>query len=140
MAAAAASLPTIANHAYADSPFRFSPFSSSQASQASQEDKSSDDKSDAKPAVEEPSKSGFDAEALERGAKALREINSSPNAKQVLLHFWLNLFHFLVGFVKGNWRRDERDIWGAGIQLAPKFLIIKFYDGFHDLVSKNGRV
>ncbi|XP_022949773.1 ATPase family AAA domain-containing protein 3 [Cucurbita moschata] len=80
MAAAAASLPTIANHAYADSPFRFSPFSSSQ---VSQEDKSSDDKSDAKPAVEEPSKSGFDAEALERGAKALREINSSPNAKQV---------------------------------------------------------
>ncbi|KAG6594823.1 ATPase family AAA domain-containing protein 3, partial [Cucurbita argyrosperma subsp. sororia] len=47
------------------------------------DDKSSDEKSDAKPAVEEPSKSGFDAEALERGAKALREINSSPNAKKV---------------------------------------------------------
>lgn len=26
---------------------------------------------------------GFDPEALERGAKALREINKSPNAKQV---------------------------------------------------------
>lgn len=87
MAAAAASLPTIANRAHADSPFRFNPFSSSQTSQtsqSSQEDKSSDEKSDDKPAVEEPSKSGFDAEALERGAKALREINSSPNAKQVL--------------------------------------------------------
>ncbi|XP_023517315.1 ATPase family AAA domain-containing protein 3C-like [Cucurbita pepo subsp. pepo] len=80
MAAAAASLPTIANRTYADYPFRFSPFSSSH---TSQEDKSSDEKSDAKPAVEEPSKSGFDAEALERGAKALREINSSPNAKKV---------------------------------------------------------
>lgn len=92
-AAAAASLPTIANHAYADSPFRFSPFSSPQ------EEKSSDDNSDAKPVVEEPSKSGFDAEALERGAKALREINSSPNAKQVLLHFLLNLSHSLVDFM-----------------------------------------
>ncbi|KAG7026788.1 ATPase family AAA domain-containing protein 3 [Cucurbita argyrosperma subsp. argyrosperma] len=80
MAAAAASLPTIANRTYADYPFRFSPFSSSH---TSTEDKSSDEKSDAKPAVEEPSKSGFDAEALERGAKALREINSSPNAKKV---------------------------------------------------------
>lgn len=99
MAAAAASLPTIANRAYADSPFRFSPFSSSQ---ASQEDKPSDDKSDAKPAVEEPSKSGFDAEALERGAKALREINSSPNAKQVLVCFLFYLFHFLFGFLEGN--------------------------------------
>lgn len=99
MAAAAASLPAIANRAYADSPFRFSPFSSSQ---ASQEDKPSDDKSDAKPAVEEPSKSGFDAEALERGAKALREINSSPNAKQVLVCFLFYLFHFLFGFLEGN--------------------------------------
>uniref|UniRef100_A0A7C9E8P1 ATPase family AAA domain-containing protein n=1 Tax=Opuntia streptacantha TaxID=393608 RepID=A0A7C9E8P1_OPUST len=27
--------------------------------------------------------SGFDPESLERGAKALREINRSPNAKQV---------------------------------------------------------
>jgi ATPase family AAA domain-containing protein 3A/B len=29
------------------------------------------------------SAAGFDPEALERGAKALREINNSPNAKQV---------------------------------------------------------
>jgi ATPase family AAA domain-containing protein 3A/B len=29
------------------------------------------------------SAAGFDPEALERGAKALREINKSPNAKQV---------------------------------------------------------
>ncbi|KAJ6288433.1 hypothetical protein OIU76_024426 [Salix suchowensis] len=40
-------------------------------------------KSDAKPEPEEPKGAGFDPEALERGAKALREINSSPHAKQV---------------------------------------------------------
>jgi ATPase family AAA domain-containing protein 3A/B len=33
--------------------------------------------------VEQALKTMFDPEALERGAKALREINKSPNAKQV---------------------------------------------------------
>lgn len=32
---------------------------------------------------DEPKGSGFDPEALERAAKALREINSSPNSKDV---------------------------------------------------------
>lgn len=32
-----------------------------------------------------PSSGGFDPESLERGAKALREINQSPHAKQVFV-------------------------------------------------------
>lgn len=81
MAAAVAFFSKASSGAYADGPFRFSPFSSSppQTSQSSVE--KSEDKSEA----DEPrvSSSGFDPESLERGAKALREINSSPNAKQV---------------------------------------------------------
>ncbi|KAI8029225.1 ATPase family AAA domain-containing protein 3 [Camellia lanceoleosa] len=75
VAAAAASLPTLSNTAYADSPFRFFPFSSSPP-WGETDSPNPDSKSD------EP-KGGFDPESLERGAKALREINSSPHAKQV---------------------------------------------------------
>ncbi|KAF2543858.1 hypothetical protein F2Q68_00028749 [Brassica cretica] len=39
--------------------------------------------SESKPERDEPKGSGFDPEALERAAKALREINSSPHSKQV---------------------------------------------------------
>ncbi|GMY11514.1 ATPase family AAA domain-containing protein 3C-like [Fagus crenata] len=81
MAAAAASLSTLSNRAYADGPFRFYPFSSS--SSSSEGDQTSDAKSKAKPEAEDSKGSGFDPESLERGAKALREINNSPNAKQV---------------------------------------------------------
>ncbi|KAG5245586.1 ATPase family AAA domain-containing protein [Salix suchowensis] len=35
----------------------------------------------------EPERAGFDPEALERGAKALREINSSPHAKQYIINY-----------------------------------------------------
>ncbi|KAM7251127.1 hypothetical protein ACFE04_023010 [Oxalis oulophora] len=66
------------------STFRFFPFFSS--SSSSQSDLSTNVKSDggkSPPESEETRRSGFDPEALERGAKALREINSSPNAKQV---------------------------------------------------------
>ena len=68
--------------AYADSPFRFSPFSSS----PPQTSQSSGEKLEAKSEADDQraSTSGFDAESLERAAKALREINSSPYAKQVL--------------------------------------------------------
>ena len=43
---------------------------------------------------------GFDPEALERGAKALRELNASPYAKRVSCNFWivcwcLIVFHLL---------------------------------------------
>ncbi|KAI3457870.1 hypothetical protein Pfo_014533 [Paulownia fortunei] len=79
------------DHAYADGPFNFSPFSNSSSA-------------DSKPpqAAPEPAKppaqpeergvrndnprttsAGFDPEALERGAKALREISSSSHAKKV---------------------------------------------------------
>ncbi|GAV60029.1 AAA domain-containing protein/DUF3523 domain-containing protein [Cephalotus follicularis] len=81
VAAAVASFSTLHNRAYADAPFRFSPFSSSSSSDSQTE--SSNAKPEPKPEPYEPKTSGFDPEALERGAKALREINSSPNAKQV---------------------------------------------------------
>lgn len=77
MAAATASFSTFSNRAYADAPFRFSPFSSPSQT-PTKEPSNSEPKSD----VEE-SKGGFDPESLERGAKALREINSSPYSKQV---------------------------------------------------------
>lgn len=85
-AAAAASFPALSNRAYADGPFRFSPFSSSPSppSQQQADPPNSDAKSAAPPAADEP-KGGFDPESLERGAKALREINSSPHAKQVFI-------------------------------------------------------
>lgn len=90
MAAAVTSLSTLSGRAYADGPFRFFPFYSS----TPQGDQSSDAKSEAKPEAEESRGSGFDPESLERGAKALREINSSPFAKQVSL---LNFFAILFG-------------------------------------------
>ncbi|XP_058183020.1 uncharacterized protein LOC131300961 [Rhododendron vialii] len=83
------------DHAYADGPFNLSPFSSSSAaptsSQASSESSTS---SQASAANAEPpprvrndnprtTSAGFDPEALERGAKALREINDSSHAKKV---------------------------------------------------------
>ncbi|KAL2518487.1 P-loop containing nucleoside triphosphate hydrolase superfamily protein [Abeliophyllum distichum] len=75
------------DYAYADGSFSFNPFSTSSpaAPQAASEP--------AKPPAAESTRvrndnprttsSGFDPEALERGAKALREINSSGNAKKV---------------------------------------------------------
>lgn len=81
--AAAATSYTLAssssNRAYADGPFRFNPFSSPAPPPSPlPESSESEPKSEV-----EVSKGGFDAEALERGAKALREINSSPYKKQV---------------------------------------------------------
>ncbi|XP_051140805.1 uncharacterized protein LOC127258146 [Andrographis paniculata] len=69
------------NIAYADGPFRFNPFSSSAPSSEASSAGASD--SDSQPAVEVSTKRGFDPESLERGAKALREINSSSHSKQV---------------------------------------------------------
>ncbi|KAM0970425.1 hypothetical protein FF1_018508 [Malus domestica] len=86
MAVAAASMPALSNRTYADSPFRFNPFSYSSPSpppppSAAPADQIPNAKSE--PQAEEPRGSGFDPEALERGAKALREINSSKLSKQV---------------------------------------------------------
>ncbi|CAH9088643.1 unnamed protein product [Cuscuta epithymum] len=72
---------TLSTCAYADSPFRFSPFSPSPTPPPpSPEADSSASDSNAPP---EDSKGGFDHLALERAAKALKEINSSPHHKQV---------------------------------------------------------
>ncbi|KAE9451786.1 hypothetical protein C3L33_16289, partial [Rhododendron williamsianum] len=83
------------DHAYADGPFNLSPFSSSSAaptsSQASSESSTSSQASatnaEPPPRVRNDNprttSAGFDPEALERGAKALREINDSSHAKKV---------------------------------------------------------
>ncbi|XP_010261604.1 PREDICTED: ATPase family AAA domain-containing protein 3-B [Nelumbo nucifera] len=91
LVSALASASLAVEHAYADGPFSFSPFSHSPSSltpQASHE--APPPESSAK---EEPQRvrndnprttaAGFDPEALERGAKAVREINSSSHAKKV---------------------------------------------------------
>lgn len=95
VAAAVAAMSKFSNEAYADSSFRF-PFlspSSSSSSSDSQENQNSEAKSESQP-PDEPKKSGFDPESLERGAKALRKINSSAYARQVLV-CCLDLFLFV---------------------------------------------
>ncbi|OWM74607.1 ATPase family AAA domain-containing protein 3-like [Punica granatum] len=85
VAAAVASASVASNRAYADSLFRFPTFPSPSASppQADAPSASTSSNDQPQPKAEEPRGSGFDPESLERGAKALREINSSPYAKQV---------------------------------------------------------
>ena len=90
-ALAAASFSAAQNKAYADG-FRFNPFSSSNSSSQQQKDQSQNSKPEEKREAEEPRGSGFDPEALERGAKALREINSSSHAKQVSLQTLFFMF------------------------------------------------
>ena len=93
--AAAASLSAVSAVAHADSSYRFPYFSSSpsSSSSSSSSDQNANAKSDSEsPASEEPRGSEFDPEALERGAKALREIKSSSYSKQVSL---LQLFVYL---------------------------------------------
>ncbi|XP_057970717.1 uncharacterized protein LOC131159663 isoform X1 [Malania oleifera] len=81
--------------AYADGSFSFSPFHSSsssspaapQGSPGIPQHESSSSKEEAPPRVRNDNprttSAGFDPEALERGAKALREISSSAHAKKV---------------------------------------------------------
>ncbi|KAI3768003.1 hypothetical protein L2E82_18433 [Cichorium intybus] len=81
MAAVAAASST--SYSYADAPsYRFNPFGQSPTPSQSPQSGSEPSNAESKPEVED-SKGGFDPEALERGAKALREINSSPYSKQV---------------------------------------------------------
>ncbi|CAI9282545.1 unnamed protein product [Lactuca saligna] len=81
MAAAAAASTT--TYSYADAPsYRFNPFAQSPTPSQSPQSGSEPSNTEPKPEVED-SKGGFDPEALERGAKALREINSNPYSKQV---------------------------------------------------------
>ncbi|KAJ4953472.1 hypothetical protein NE237_030304 [Protea cynaroides] len=86
MISALASASLAAEHAYADSPFSFSPFSSSSPQPSPQAPPPEEVQKDEPPRVRNDNprttSAGFDPEALERGAKALREINKSPNAKK----------------------------------------------------------
>lgn len=84
-AAAAATIAALSDPAYADGYFRF-PFLSSPAQTQTSPDTQS---AGSRPpgggqSTASSSSGGFDPESLERGAKALREINSSSHAKQVL--------------------------------------------------------
>ncbi|CAH8357737.1 unnamed protein product [Eruca vesicaria subsp. sativa] len=81
-AAIAAAFSFSPNRAYADSRFRF-PFFSSSSSTPPSESQTDQSSSETKPEADERKGSGFDAESFERGAKALREIKSSPHFKQV---------------------------------------------------------
>ncbi|XP_071913515.1 uncharacterized protein [Coffea arabica] len=84
-AAAGASYSSVSNIAYADNPLRFPPFSTSRSAPSPPQipESSSSDPASKSTADAEDSRGGFDPESLERGAKVLREINSSPYAKQV---------------------------------------------------------
>lgn len=79
---------------YADGPLNFPPFNSSPAPATGVSSPEKPPESEEKPAPprvrnDHPrtTSAGFDPEALERGAKALKEINSSTSAKQVLKIF-----------------------------------------------------
>lgn len=81
-------------HTYCDGPFNFPPFSSSTShSNAPPPADSAATKTPQPPPADttrvrndypRTSSAGFDPEALERGAKALREISSSSQAKKVI--------------------------------------------------------
>ncbi|KAJ8770767.1 hypothetical protein K2173_021414 [Erythroxylum novogranatense] len=83
VAAAVASFSGQQIGAYADGPFRFNSLFSSSPSADSSAPKQLDRSANPRPEEDEPKGAGMDPEALERGARALREINSSPNAKLV---------------------------------------------------------
>ncbi|KAK9749629.1 hypothetical protein RND81_02G139700 [Saponaria officinalis] len=84
---AAAAATASSNYAYADAPSWFSAFYRPRPPSSpipENDTKSSPAAADDSAAEESGGRSsGFDPESLERGAKALREINSSPYAKQV---------------------------------------------------------
>ncbi|XP_052198609.1 uncharacterized protein LOC127805842 [Diospyros lotus] len=80
------------DHAYADGPFSFSPFSSSPKTSPESPPATSSQASEPPPNAEPPrvrndnprtTSAGFDPEALERGAKALKEISTSTHGKRV---------------------------------------------------------
>lgn len=82
------------DYAYADGPFSFPPFSSSSPSpNVPQPSSQAPSPVESSPTKDEPPRvrndnprttsAGFDPEALERGAKALREITTSSQAKKV---------------------------------------------------------
>ena len=94
ISAIAASASLSQNHsAYADGPFNFSPVSASPAAQSASSNANTEP-SAPKVRNDNPrtSSSGFDPEALERGAEALKEITSSSHAKKVSVRLLLFCF------------------------------------------------
>ncbi|KAG6655481.1 ATPase family AAA domain-containing protein 3-B-like isoform X2 [Carya illinoinensis] len=88
-ATSSSSLSSQSHFAYADGSFKLSPFSSPPSSEESQPSNppagNSDSISPSRVRNDNPrtTSAGFDPEALERGAKALREITNSAHAKKV---------------------------------------------------------
>ncbi|KAL6008224.1 hypothetical protein ACLOJK_033730 [Asimina triloba] len=103
--AMAASAALSVDHAFADGPFHFPLFSSSPApshqvssSESSPAEPAAEAKEGPRPRNNNPrtTAAGFDPEALERGAKAVREINSSSQAKKVSgLLFAMTVFELM---------------------------------------------
>lgn len=107
-ASASSSLSSQTHVAYADGPFKLSPFSSSPSpspssgqsqpsnppASAASSDSSSSSPSKVRNDNPRTTSAGFDPEALERGAKALKEITSSSHAKKV--GFFEIGFHLLI--------------------------------------------
>ena len=108
-ASATASLSSQSHVAYADGPFKFSPFSSSPSgqSQPSNPPPAAESEPPAPPKVRNDNprttSAGFDPEALERGAKALREISSSNNAKKVWNFAFKKFFFFFFHYGSCSW-------------------------------------
>lgn len=114
VASAVASIALSTEHAYADNPFKSLFYSPPQISPEGNStdaaaQKPSEKEESRRPGNENPrtSAAGFDPEPLERGVKALREINSSPQSKKVssdrlrLVQFVFYRFFFsTVGFYK----------------------------------------
>lgn len=95
-------------HVYADGPLNFPPFTSSPAPSpapgvSSPENLPEIEEKAAPPRVRNDhprtTSAGFDPEALERGAKALKEINSSNSAKQVFINPLIYV-HFYYLYLK----------------------------------------
>lgn len=84
VAAAAATIAALSDPAYADGYFRFPFLSSPAQTQTSPDTQSAGSRTaGGGQSTASSSSGGFDPESLERGAKVLREINSSSHAKQV---------------------------------------------------------
>lgn len=124
VASAVTSIALSTEHAYADNPFKSLFYSPPQISPEGNStdaaaQKPSEKEESRRPGNENPrtSAAGFDPEPLERGVKALREINSSPQSKKVssdrlrlvqfvfyrffFFHCWIlqDMRFFLFGFL-----------------------------------------
>jgi ATPase family AAA domain-containing protein 3A/B len=91
LAAAVASVTVFVNPAYGDGPFQFPSAGSSPSPPPAPSPAPATPKEETRVRNDNPrtTAAGFDPEALERGAKALREINSAQNAKKVRVSYFV---------------------------------------------------